>query len=223
MAKLKPNGQRAKNAILLIWMMLALDIVSLISKYFQYDFLQAVANGYEISMEKANANDTREQIISLLYLITYIISAITFIQWFRRAYYNLHQKVSNLSYGEGWAAGSWFVPILCLFRPYQIMRELYIETKAVLTRKGIIVHQNFNTTTLGLWWTFWIVNNAMGQYVFRYAQQAEAIDELTLITVISMATNIIGVLLALVTIKVIANYVAVESLLLKSEKETTSD
>ncbi|WP_158960659.1 DUF4328 domain-containing protein [Myroides fluvii] len=223
MAKLKPNGQRAKNAILLIWMMLALDIIALLSKYFQYDLLQAVANGYEISMEKANANDTREQIISLLYLITYIISAVTFIQWFRRAYYNLHQKVSNLSHAEGWAAGSWFVPILCLFRPYQIMRELYEETKAVLVKKGINFNPNFTTNALGLWWALWLLTNAIGQFVFRYAQHAETIDELTITTVTSMVANTIGILLALVTIKVIANYAAVESLLLKSEEETRND
>ena len=222
MNKLKPNGQRAKNAIILIWIMLALDSISLISGYFQYDLLQMVANGNEISIEQANANDSREQIISLLYLIAYIISAITFIQWFRRAYYNLHLRVTNLSYPEGWAAGSWFIPILCLFRPYQIMRELHVETKALLTRKAVVINSNFTTSTLGVWWAFWLVNNAMGQFVFRYAQRAETIEELTISTLTSMATNIIGVLLALLTIKVIANYAAVEPLLLESDEVGTN-
>ncbi|MGS4344359.1 DUF4328 domain-containing protein [Myroides odoratus] len=222
MKKFKPNGQRAKNAIILIWIMLALDIISVISGYFQYDLLQMVANGNEISIEQANANDTREQIIGLLYLIAFIISAVTFIQWFRRAYYNLHLRVTNLSYTEGWAAGSWFVPILCLFRPYQIMRELYVETKALVTRKGVVINSNFTTSTLGVWWTFWLINNVMGQFVFRYAQRAETIDELTISTVTSMATNIVGVLLALLTIKVIANYAAVEPLLLESDEVVTN-
>lgn len=222
MKKFKPNGQRAKNAIILIWIMLALDIISVISGYFQYDLLQMAANGNEISIEQANANDTREQIIGLLYLIAFIISAVTFIQWFRRAYYNLHLRVTNLSYTEGWAAGSWFVPILCLFRPYQIMRELYVETKALVTRKGVVINSNFTTSTLGVWWTFWLINNVMGQFVFRYAQRAETIDELTISTVTSMATNIVGVLLALLTIKVIANYAAVEPLLLESDEVVTN-
>lgn len=47
MGKLKPNGQRAKNAITLIWIVLALEIVSLISGYFQYDLLQTAANSGE--------------------------------------------------------------------------------------------------------------------------------------------------------------------------------
>lgn len=223
MTKLKPNGQRAKNAILLLWIMLALDIISFISSYFQYDLLQNLVIGREITEEEVSANDTREQIIGLLYIFAYIVSIITFIQWFRRAYYNLHQKVSNLSHAEGWAAGSWFVPILCLFRPYLIMKELYEETKVVLTKKGIPSIQNLNTNLLGLWWAFWLLNNAFGQFVLRYAQRAEAIDELTTTTVASMANNSIGILLALLTIKVITNYAAVEPLLVKNEEEPIND
>ena len=139
MENLKPNGQRAKNAITLIWIVLVLEIVLLISGYFQYDLLQTAANGSEISIETATANDTREQIIGIIFLIAYIISAVTFIQWFRRAYYNLHLKVNHLSRTEGWAAGSWFVPIVSLYRPYHIMKELYQETRELLVKKGLII------------------------------------------------------------------------------------
>lgn len=223
MNTLKPNGQRAKNAVTLIWIMLILEIVALISGYFQYNLLQTVANGGEITIEMANANDTREQIIGILYIVAYIISIITFILWFRRAYYNLHLRVRNLSFSEGWAAGGWFVPILSLFRPYQIMRELYIETKALLIKKGITFNLNLSTSLLGSWWSFWILNNLIGQFVIRYTQRAESIDELTISTLGSMASHIIGIPLALLTIKVIANYAKVEPLLLKNEEEPIND
>ncbi len=42
MKNLKPNGQRAKNAITLIRIVLAIEIASLISGYFQYNLLQSV-------------------------------------------------------------------------------------------------------------------------------------------------------------------------------------
>lgn len=223
MEKLKPNGQRAKNAITLIWIVLALEIISLISGYFQYDLLQTVSNGGEISMETANANDTREQMIGIVYLIAYVISAVTFIQWFRRAYFNLHQKVTYLAQAEGWAAGSWFVPIVCLYRPYQIMKELYQETKELLIKIGININSNFTTSSLGWWWTLWIINNIIGQFVFRYSMKAESIDELTISTVASIIGNILGIPLALITVKVIMDYSNVELLLseIKNEEETT--
>jgi hypothetical protein len=221
---LRPNAQRAKNAVTLIWIVLALEIVSLISGYFQYDLLQTAANGGEISTETATANDTREQIIGIVHMVAYIISAITFIQWFRRAYFNLHLKVNHLSQTEGWAAGSWFVPIVNLYRPNQIMRELYQETKELLTKKGLSINQNFSTGSLGWWWTLWIISNFIGQFVFRYSMKAESIDELTVSTVASIVGNIVGIPLALITIKVIKDYSNVEPLLseIKDEEETTN-
>jgi hypothetical protein len=224
MENLKPNGQRAKNAITLIWIVLALEIVSLISGYFQYDLLQTVANGGEISTETATANDTRQQIIGIIYRIAFVISAVTFIQWFRRAYYNLHLRVNHLSQTEGWAAGSWFVPIVNLYRPYQIMKELYQETKELLTKKGLSINENFTTGYLGWWWTLWIINNIIERFVFRYSMKAQSIDELTISTVASMVGNVVGIPLALITVKVIKDYSNVEPLLteIKDGEETTT-
>ncbi|MBL7884329.1 MAG: DUF4328 domain-containing protein [Bacteroidia bacterium] len=219
MNNLKPNEKRAKNAIVLIWIVFTLDIASLISGYMQYNLLTAFNNGAEISAEAANSNDIRERVINILYLIAYLISSITFILWFRRAYYNLHQRVSPLSNTEGWAAGAWFVPIISLFKPYQIMKELYIETKALLSKKGITV--NINLTTINVWWTIWIINNFIGQFVFRYSLKATSIDELITSTVAGMINNSVGIFLAIITVKVIHDYSSAEPLLneIKDENE----
>ncbi len=224
MENLRPNEQRAKNAITLIWIVLALEIISLISGYLQYDLLQTFANGGEITTETATANDTRELIIGILYLIAHVISAVTFIQWFRRGYYNLHLKVSYLSQTEGWAAGSWFVPIISLYRPYQIMKEMYQKTKGLLTKNGVDFDQTFSSNALGWWWTLWIINNIIGQFVFRYSMKAESIDELTTSTIAGIIANIIGIPLALITVKIIKDYSNIEPLLneIKDGEETTT-
>ena len=98
MENLRPNEQRAKNAILLIWIVFAIEIVNLLSSYMQYDLLQTIANGGIVSDETIESNDTREVVVGIIYFIAYLISGITFIMWFRRAYFNLHQKVSSLSF-----------------------------------------------------------------------------------------------------------------------------
>ena len=211
--KLKPNKQRAKNAITLIWVILGLEFISIISGFFQYELINIVANGGDISNQSADANDNREQIIAIIYMIAYIISAVTFIQWFRRAYYNLHQKVSHLSYSEGWAAGAWFVPILNLFRPYQIMKELYSETKKILLKNGLNTSERFSSNLVGLWWTLWIIGNIFERFVYRYSMRAETIDELTIMTELNMVSSIFGIILALITIKVIKDYSSIEPML----------
>lgn len=214
--ELRPNVQRAKNAIILIWIMLALEVVSLISGYFQYDLLNEIAKGEIISTEEANANDNRELIVGFFYTIAYIVSAVMFIQWFRRAYYNLHQKVNRLLHSEGWAAGAWFVPIVNLYRPYLIMKELYRETKDILVKNEISFSRKYLTDILlAWWWVLWISNNFYGQIVLNYSMKAETVDELITMTEKALVSNIIGVLLALITIKVIKDYSDMESLLNK--------
>lgn len=217
MEELKPNEQRSKNAIILIWIVLVMDVISIISSCLQYDLLKTASNGGEISQEFAASNDLREQVIAIIYIIVSILSAITFIQWFRRAYYNLHLKVNNLSHTEGWAAGSWFVPIINLFRPYQIMKELFQETNLFLKRNDIYTYEHFSVSSLGLWWTLWIIARFVGQFVFKYSLKAETIDELIISTIASMVENCVGIFLAIITVRIIEQYSSIE-LLLHKEK-----
>lgn len=218
MDELRPNGQRAKNAILLVSIVLTINVVALISNFLQYNLLHTVANGGFITPDEANANDSTQQIITIIYVIFFFISGVTFIQWFRRAYYNLHLRVENLSHGEGWAAGSWFIPIMCLYRPLQIMKELYNVTDFYLSKKGIKIDANFTTRALTLWWTLWIVNNVLGQVIYRYTADATSVDQLTTSTILNIIDKIIEIPLALVTIKVIKDYSRIEPLLIEAEE-----
>jgi hypothetical protein len=213
MQELKPNEQRAKYAMILIWMMLGFEILSFISGYLQYELLQNAKDGIEISLARADANDLRERIINGVNFVVYIVSVVTFIKWFRRAYFNLHIKVKNLSFTEDSAAKSWFFPILNLYRPFNIMKELYIETKNILTKNEISFNQDFSTKYLGFWWTLWIINNVLGQFIFRLSLNADTIDEFIISTKASMISNIIGIPLALLAVKVIKDYSEVEPLL----------
>ena len=213
MEEVRPNGKRAKYAVLLIWIVLALEVVSLTSGYLQYNLLQAFALGENVAEDVIAANDTREQLVGLLYLVAFVTSMVTFILWFRRAYYNLHLKTDNLRHSEGWAAGSWFVPIICLFKPYHIMKELYTETKALLLRNGFDVSYQFHSRSLGWWWALWIISNFLGQIVFRNSMGADSIEELTNSTTAAIVLNLLGIPLALLTVKVIKDYAKVEHLL----------
>lgn len=205
----KPNGQRAKVAIMLVWAVLAAEVLSLISSYLQYNLIETVASGGFISEAAANFNDTREQLIGGLYILLYAGSGYAFILWFRRAYYNLHQRVEAVSHSDGWAAGSWFVPFLCLYLPYRIMKELYSNTRQLLAQHGRSL--SLPSTLLGGWWALWIFSNFIGQFLFRYALNAESLDELTNTTVASMLGNVVGIPLALITIKVIGDFAKAEA------------
>lgn len=208
--KLRPNSDRSTTAVVLIWAVLFMEIVQLLSSIMQYKLLKTIQSGGEYSANALTTNDMREGLVAILYLLVYIISGITFIRWFRRAYFNLHLRTSPLTYDEGWAAGSWFVPIINLYRPYQIMQELYVETKKILRNGTEAPGCNLETSSLGIWWALWLINGVLGNIVFRVFKDADTVDQLLTSTVLEMITSIIGIPLALLTIKVIRDYAKAE-------------
>ena len=219
MNKLLPNKKRAENAILLIWIVLAIEIISFTSSCLQYILLLAVENGAHVSEETATANDMRKQIVGILYFIAFSISGITFIMWFRRAYYNLHQRLNVLSHSEGWAAGSWFVPFINLYRPYQIMKELYGFTKAYFRKKGVFEKIHYTTDYLGWWWALWLITCFVASFVFRISRHADTIDDYMVLTIAQIIWSVLEIPLAFITIKVIKDYAKAEQLLSEITEE----
>ena len=204
MRKLEPNGQRAKNAINSIKVVLVLEIALLILNF------RAISTEITKSIVII---DIIEGTISIIFLIAYIIYVIFFIKWFSRAYSNLHQKVISLSYSKGWAIGSWFVPILFLYRPYKIMKELYCKTRALLIEKNVLSNKNSLTLfSIQFWWFLFIVDGYVNGRVFMYKLKIGTTGP-----TIDIVVGIIGILLALITIKVIKGYSKMESLLFQTE------
>jgi len=194
---MKNNFQRAKTAVILIQIILFLEIAMLISGYLQYDLLLKMEAGVDISNEAADQNDQREMIIAAIYTLVYFVSVVTFIQWFRRAYANLHTVSNNLLYDEGWAAGGWFVPILNLFRPYQIMKDLYIKTNSYLSAKLEGYKKVSNEGLIMSWWILWIIGNILGNSILRLSMRAKDMDDYLMLTNLSMISAGLGIPLAL--------------------------
>lgn len=216
---IKPNYKRAKYAEYLIITIMLLNIVAIISSYMQYDLLTSFQNGQMFSDDTINANDTREQIIGIIMAIVNIISIITFVQWFRRAYFNLNQRI-KCSHKEGWALGSWFVPIVSLFRPYQIMKEMDTEvTEMINKRVSESKQEKNNYLMIGFWWALWIISSYIGRYATKGYFKAEEVDDFINVTIADITLSIIGIPLAIITIFVIRNYSEKEELLVKLEKK----
>jgi amino acid transporter len=134
MLLLRDNTARAKQIISIFWIMLGITIVNMCSLGWQYYLLMdAQASPESIDMETLRTSDTLRTFISSANLIMLVLGMIFFIMWFRRAYYNLHMLPWHTArHTEGWAAGSWFIPILSLFWPYQIMDDIWKGTQKAI-------------------------------------------------------------------------------------------
>lgn len=221
---MRSNSTRAKTAIVFIWIVMGMEMIQLVSSYFQYLLLSEAASGGFISHEAAATNDLREQLLGIAAFIVYVISGITFIQWFRRAYFNLHTKVSHLECSEGWAAGAWFTPWINLFRPYRIMRELFRETRIILNGNS---EQGNRSSTIAVdwWWALWIISGIASQVSLQVSLRNQTIDGLMVSTVAGMVGSVLTLPLAIITVKVITDYSRLEEQLytLPEEQITESE
>ena len=214
--RLRPNAARAKYAIVMLFVILFLDVVSGYSSYLQLGLLNDLNEGIFVPDDVLTNNDLREQIIGVMYSIAMLVSAVFFIQWFRRAYYNLQVRTGNCEHGEGWAAGSWFVPIISLFRPLHIMKEMDTKTSRLIgSTTGKVVETN--GVVIGFWWALWILNNYLGNYVLKMAFREETIENYISSTTVEMINSFVGVPLALLAYFVVKNYAQKEANLLQLE------
>lgn len=217
---LKPNHYRSRAAISLIWVVMIIDILIIISLCIIYAIIRDGTNNGKFSEEFIITNSVIQIFLSVIYTILYIISGITFIQWFRRAYFNLHVKSSNLSWSEGWASGSWFVPILNLFVPYQIMTELYEETDSLLAKRSPYYSRRITTGLVNWWWALWILDVVFGLVSTIGILAGADIEDSIAISVIRIFRSILVIPLALLTVYIIKDYSELEPLLFRLKEDS---
>ncbi len=100
------------------------------------------------------------KLVSYLHIPVFIFTIICFLLWQYRAYKNLPAlKVRKLEQTPGWAVGFWFIPVLNLFRPFQIMRELWNESDPDFDPELGFLSSSLGTPELiSWWWAFWLIS-----------------------------------------------------------------
>ncbi len=214
----KPNEKRAALATHMIWAVLIIDLFAIVSNYFQYRLLQDINSGANLSEADLTNNDLRVGLISVLYVLIYILSGITFIQWFRRAYNNLEAR-TRIDHSEGWAAGGWFVPIISLFRPYKIMKELFEKTDRLIKDRTSATTENNQISLIGVWWALWIIVGYVGNYGLKTAFKSDTIEDLSNSTIADIVSSFLEIPVGILAILVITAFAKKESQLLQLEAQ----
>ena len=157
MNELKSNLQRAQ------WAAYCLFTHIIILFIFAYLSLKLIMTG----PEQLYVNDEPGVLyyfyilLLLLNSLTFLASAITFVMWFRRSYYNLHKSYEVLlSFPEQWAAACWFVPFINLYRPYFIAKEIWNGYQQLKPNVDISATLK-SVVGVRLWWFGWLFYNVV--------------------------------------------------------------
>src|SRR4030095_623375 len=115
--------------------------------------------------------------VSLFGLIVLIATAVVFLFWQHRAFKNLPALgVPRPEFSSGWVVGSWFVPFLNLFRPYEIMKYIRDKSDPETVKFGFGDFDTRDNSTLKAWWGFWIACCIVDRFSNRMYGRAETLD-----------------------------------------------
>jgi hypothetical protein len=222
MIGLRDNSSRAKLILSIFWVMLGTTLLNMASLAWQYYLLLDMqAHPENIDMPILQTSDTIRTGINIIHFVIVILSMIFFIMWFRRAYYNLHCLSWNYArHTEGWAAGAWFIPILNLVWPYQIMEDIWKGTQnAIRERLG----EPQSAAIVGWWWALYLINNFFGYVTMIVGSDATGVDELITVTKVDFIGEIITIAAIIITIRMTQRTSFFErELLIHSETPTDS-
>jgi len=202
------NSARARIAIIVLALIAAISLIAFISDYFEYELLTRIAVGSNYTELEADSNDARQGIIGIFQVILAIVSIFTFLNWFRRAYGNLHRmNIPNLEYSEKMTIWSFMIPFINLVRPFQIAKEIATETRGKIASIKGEVFNSRGSYILGIWWALFLISRFMGRIAARVKLNAETVDELSNATQLYLFSDLLDIPAAIAAILMI-RYIA---------------
>jgi hypothetical protein len=183
----------------------ALSAVALVSDLMEVGLISRAATA-AVTEAEAAANDSRQQLIGVLQVGVYLGTIVAFLMWFHRSHRNLSALGNDdLKYTPGWAIGGFFVPVLNLVRPVQVMREIWYGSAPSGYHRDTALDDHAARNALptpflvGLWWALFLITGFLGQVVFRMTLDEEAtLAELKTTSQLQAVADLIDVPTALV-------------------------
>ena len=113
-----------------------------------------------------------------------LVAAVACLIWLYRVHSNLPALgARNLEFTPEWAVGWWFIPIFHLFRPYQVVREIWQASDPGVSREDQTLEVGPSNALLGWWWALVVSGLVLAFYYPFWAKITEG-------TVFGVATTI---------------------------------
>ncbi|HZF01484.1 MAG TPA: DUF4328 domain-containing protein [Methylomirabilota bacterium] len=151
--------------------------------------MQVALLGHSYTQAEGSSNDTREEAVALVQVALYLFTVVIFGRWIFRANRNVRALGANdLTETPGWAVGYFFVPIVCLWKPYQAMKELWRASQNPSAWRNMPASQ-----ILPGWWTLWIVSNLLTRASASEMGKAHTVFELQAATYAQILSDTVDV------------------------------
>lgn len=192
---------RARWAQWLLGLGALLATAALWSSWQQVQLIEEVARGTNISDTDLTANDSRQQMFGIVQLSLGLVSAVVFLMWT-----NAHTKrlielgVADMRYAPKWSVWGFIVPIINLFRPYQVMSELWKASDLMPGPDDPWVKKP-TPLIVNLWFAILVVDNVAGRLISRAS--LDTIEEVLRASWFTVLLDALGVVTALIALRLV--------------------
>jgi hypothetical protein len=193
---------RARVTVALLAAGLLLNLIAVGSGLAQNQLLESVRGGAQITAERAEANDARQQLIGIVQILVFLATVVSWLMWQYRAYANLRlvgSRETELS--PGWSVGYWFIPFINLVRPYQVTAEVWRRSELLNMRDPL--GGLSGPPIILAWWLVYLVTGFLGRAFMSMSRSAKSVPELitaTNVGILGDAVGVVSCVLALVVV-----------------------
>jgi hypothetical protein len=204
-----PGAGKARATIILLLLWIVTAVVMIFSAQLQISVLQREKIGQMIQPNEAEVVEAIDGLAGLLNLVVRVALIIAFCLWIYQAHKNLTLLgTRGLTYTPGWAVGWFFIPIMQLFRPYQVTQELWkASSQLEPLRDPFAWQRNSGSGLILAWWLLWVLGDVLNGFVFRaFWKQNPSPDELAsalYVTCVADGVHILAAVLAIFVVNAI--------------------
>jgi hypothetical protein len=204
MEEIKPNDKRAKVTVIVFYVIIAVNAVYLLFSLYSKSFYTNIANGVYYTDQSIMLVAGGEMAMGIAHFSANLVCIIMFVMWFRRAYENLNRigKYGTQT-SDSMAFWGFVIPILNLFKPYQMMKEVWHKTQQTTRDINDEYEHSQSAGFILIWWLCFVVLRFVNQISVRMNLKAETYEDFASNTSFDMFASILDIVCALLTIYMI--------------------
>ena len=153
----------------------------------------------QLNADQLANDDPMQGVVGMLQAGLGLVTGVVFLKWVYRAYKNIQGfGAEGLRFSPGWAVGYYFVPILSLVRPVQVMSEIWRvsqDPQNWLQRRG--------SWLIGTWWALFLLCSIATQVSLEIALDSSTNDQWLLAAIFAIVGDFFSVPLSIVVLRLI--------------------
>lgn len=178
------NGEKLENAKNALFIALGIDIavtaVVLASRFWMVDVFNGIAAGGPVASPSVVGYIEFWDNFSKSIILTMFGVGWALIHWLNACYTYAEEslKVTGLLH-KRWKTWGWIVPFLNLFKPYQVLNEIY-KVGAIGGIESNDWKKSSGSGALLTWWIFWLISHMVMMGIAKKIQESSSQEALNL-------------------------------------------